>query len=75
MGSAEDDGSSWTCQTTKIMAQYPKMESLGSIGFILLGLLEVQDDGRSMMEAPGRSSNMVVAPEFWGHRHLEVPAL
>ena len=34
--------SSWTSNRPKTMAPYPKMESTGSIGSIILGLLEVQ---------------------------------
>ena len=32
----------WTSKEAKIMAQYPKIESKGSIGSIVLGILEVQ---------------------------------
>ena len=31
------------------MAQYPKIESTGSIGSIILGLLEVQVDGKAVV--------------------------
>ena len=32
----------------KIMAQYPKIESIGSIGSIILTILEVQEEGNRL---------------------------
>ena len=32
----------WTSKSAKIMAQYPKIESTGSIGSVVLAILEVQ---------------------------------
>ena len=41
-GSSPDFRSSWTSKVFKILAQYPKTESIRSIGSILLAILEFQ---------------------------------
>ena len=34
--------STWTSKSARTTAQYPKLESTGSIGSVILGILEVQ---------------------------------
>ena len=62
----------------KILAQYPKIESIGSIGSIILAILEVQENGkhnfwnlaRLVWERAKKDANVAI---FW--RSSNVPSV
>ena len=58
-GSSQDSGagSTWTSKVPKIMAQYPKIESLGNPGSIILCILGSEPGGGTRQAFEGQTQD------------------